>query len=52
MSVELVVFNNSKTDETAKLECGHTVVEIERGQTKTIIYHGDGTWEIKTYDQS
>lgn len=47
MSVELVIFNNSKQDETAHIRCGVTEIEIEKGQVKTIIYHGNGEVEIR-----
>ena len=46
MSIELVIFNNSKQDETARIRCGLIEVEIEKGQVKTIVYHGNGEVEI------
>lgn len=50
MTMRLVVYNNSDKNEVVRLKCNYLDVEIEKGQTKTIEYHGDGEWEVEAPD--
>lgn len=51
MSLRLVAYNDSKEDKVIRLKCGYTEVLIEKGQIKTVVYHGDGTWDVEVEEE-